>query len=181
VIRTFAAEAVPAALADQVRALHREAFGSDDPHDPLLEPVAVLLIDDDQVVASADLLHATIQHAGSSWRLAGLSAVVTAADRRRAGHGEAVVRAAFAHACASGVDLVLFSCDASLVAFYERCGARVLAGSVIVGGTRDDPLRTDTLDKTVLARACSPSAEARIGELEGVEIELHPGAIDRLW
>jgi GNAT superfamily N-acetyltransferase len=165
----------------QVARLHVAAFGSLDAHDPALRPETFVLIEDDVVVAAADVLSKTVEHANAMWDASGLSAVVTDPGRRRAGHGEAVSRAAIAWAESRGADLVIFSCDTPLRGFYERCGCRVLLSTVLIGGTPDDPLRTDEFDKVVLARFFTARAVAASGVFEDCEVALYPGTVDRLW
>jgi hypothetical protein len=80
-----------------------------------------------------------------------------------------------------GADLALFTCDADLAGFYTGCGFVVLDGATVVGGTPQDPLRSDTLGKVTLARFYSDRARASAAAFEHCDIELYPGTVDRLW
>lgn len=183
----FAEDAVPIALRRQVLALQDEAWPPTDGspstglvHDPALDPWSLLLVCGDEVVAACDVLSATLRHAGRSWRASGLSTVVTAPAARRQGHALRLVRAAIDAAFDRGAEIALFTCDPPLAGLYVRAGCRVLDGAVLIGGTRDDPLRSDSLGKTVLARF-PPAHAAAATAFEHCEIALHPGPIDRLW
>jgi aminoglycoside 2'-N-acetyltransferase I len=156
-------------------------------HDPLLSPVAVLILESDaspegeHVVATLDILSKTIQHAGQTYLSSGLSAVVTDRSRRRDGIGTTLVTSAREHIRATAADLTVFSCEEALISFYTRCGFDVLPGTVLIGGTPSDPLRTDDLGKTVLADLISPLAIAHAHNFVDTQIALFPGVIDKLW
>lgn len=156
-------------------------------HDPLLSPVAVLILESDaspegeHVVASLDILTKTIEHAGQTYMASGLSAVVTDPARRGGGLGTALVIYARDHIRTTAADLTLFSCDSALVSFYERCDFDVLPSTVLMGGTPTDPLNTDDLDKTVLVDLISTRAIANAADFVDTRIALYPGLIDKLW
>lgn len=89
------AELPDAALA-AVRALCDAAFGADfadSDWDHALGGVHALRYADDQLVAHAALVARRFLHGGRSLRVGYLEAVAVAPDRRRRGHGAAVVRA----------------------------------------------------------------------------------------
>ncbi|WP_330296160.1 GNAT family N-acetyltransferase [Streptomyces sp. NBC_00503] len=198
-IAVHEARALPAGLAAQVAALEAQAWpGSAPGHDPALRPKSVLLLaQDGSVLASLALLYKPVRLAdGRTYRAAGLSGVVTRADVRGRGHGARLVAAARAELAADpAVDLALFSCDRDLVPFYGAAGFEVLPGTVLVGGTPQDPLATDApgFAKTVLAAFfAGAGAGAGAGDDEGrtdqvrtaftgIRVPLHPGTIDRLW
>jgi GNAT superfamily N-acetyltransferase len=174
---------VPADLRLQVIALQDEVWPSGRPgepgprHDPALQPLSMLLVDDGHVIAALDVLSKEIVHRGRSYAASGLSAVITARAHRARGCGRRLVEAARHEIGASGADLGIFSCDRPLRRFYERAGWKALDGAVLVGGTPDDPLPSDRFDKVVMA--CFFSAPERC--FAGCRIELFPGEIDRLW
>ncbi|MFF3210787.1 GNAT family N-acetyltransferase [Streptomyces sp. NPDC002886] len=195
-------EVLPSGLAEQVAGLEARAWpGSSPGHDPALAPRAVLLLDaDGRVAACLALLHKPVRLAdGRTYRAAGLSGVVTRADVRGRGYGGRLVAAARAGLAADpAVDLALFSCDPELVPFYEAAGFEVLPGTVLVGGTPEEPLATDApgLGKTVLgaffARGAGGTGAASAADDEGradqvraaftgIRVPLYPGTIDKLW
>ena len=156
-IATFPERETPAALRAQALALQAKAWpppAADDAgasgtvdgdadgdwHDPALEPMAMLLLDDgDTVLASLDVLSKAITHGGRVYRARGLSRVVTDPAYRGRGHGRRLVAHARAEIRSSGADLGLFTCDRDLQGFYERAGWQLVPGAVLVGGTPDDP------------------------------------------
>ena len=189
-VESFPELETPPALRRQVLDLHRQAWPADavpavgEPiHDPALEPVSMLLVDGETVLAALAVLVKDVGHAGATFRAAGLSTVVTRADVRGSGHGRRLVIAARESMPERGIDLGLFTCDRELAGFYERSGWDVLAGAVLIGGTPDDPFPSDRpgFDKVTLAAFFSPAAQANRAAFEHARIELYPGRIDKLW
>jgi aminoglycoside 2'-N-acetyltransferase I len=187
-IRVAAEAELPVELLGQVRALEEQAWPRASPevahgHDPELHPVSVVLLDGEWVVASLSVLSKDLEHAGQRYLASGLSAVVVDERRRGQGLGRQLVSAARAYLAGSGVDLAIFTCDRPLQAFYESAGFIALAGSVIVGGTSDQPFASDHagFDKVTMAAFFSAVAVRGSSAFSGARIELYPGLRDRLW
>jgi aminoglycoside 2'-N-acetyltransferase I len=191
-IVSYPEAATPPELRVQVLALQREAWppegsaahsGTALTHDPSLNPLSMLLVDDDTVVAALDVLTKELVHAGRRYLAGGLSTVVTRRDARGRGHGHRLVMAAREAMAASGLDLGLFTCDRPLQAFYERAGWLLLPRAVIVGGTRGSPFPSDQpgFDKVTLGAFFSARARSHQLSFHDSRIELYPGEIDKLW
>lgn len=189
-IVTYPEADTPAELRAQVVALQEQAWPSDTPpdpsaptHDPRLRPQSVLLVDDERVVAALDILRVRITHAGASYAAAGLSTVVTDKALRGNGYGLQLARAAHRLIAEAGDDVGLFTCDRELAGFYQAAGWRLLPGTVLIGGTRDDPFPSDGpgFDKVTLADFFTEHGRAGAAAFEQARIELYPGTIDRLW
>ena len=181
---------LPERLRVQVARLERDAWPDDTPapltshfHDRALEPVLLLLVEGGRVLASLAILHKELRHAGKTFAAAGLSAVTTRTDLRGRGLGHRLVTAARERLAGSAVDLGIFTCDRPLKGFYERAGWQHLAGTVLVGGTPAEPFRSDRpgFDKVTMAAFFSDRARAHRHEFVATDVELYPGAIDRLW
>ena len=178
---------VPPELRLQQVSLQEQAWPSGRPpelapwHDPALQPVSVLLVENGSVLAALDILSKDIVHRGQPYSASGLSAVVTDRRRRGQGHGRKLVEAARGMIQASGCDLGIFTCDRELQGFYQRAGWQPLPGTVLVGGTPREPLPSDQLDKVTMGLLVSPRARAHAEELIGGRVELYPGRIDKLW
>ncbi|HEY3614466.1 MAG TPA: GNAT family N-acetyltransferase [Gaiellales bacterium] len=178
---------LPPALRDQVRALHRQAWPPSGParegpaHDPALRPLSLTLVADGRVLAALDILSKQLEHAGERFAASGLSTVVTDEELRGRGYGRRLVIAARATIAASGADLGIFTCDRPLGAFYEAAGWAILPGTVLVGGTPEEPFPSDQWDKVTLASFFGVRAQAAAPAFAGARIGLYPGSIDRLW
>ncbi len=158
-----------------------EPSGTHPWHDPELQPVSVLLLDDERVVAALDVLTKEVRPGGRCLVASGLSTVVTDAALRGRGYGHAIVSAGRELIRSRGDDLGLFTSDRTLQGFYERAGWQLLAGTVLVGGTPDDPFPSDDLDKVALGAFFTQPARAAVDDIVGCRVELFPGSIDRLW
>jgi GNAT superfamily N-acetyltransferase len=186
---TFPEAEVPVELRGQMLALQDQAWPAVETiggpwHDPALAPVSALLVrDDGKVLAALDVLSKEVEHAGDRWSASGLAAVVTDEAERGHGYGGRLVAEARRSIAASCVDIGLFTCDAPLLGFYERAGWEHLPGTVLIGGTPDDPFPSDGdgFDKATLGGFFSGRAQAQREAFFGVRIELYPGSIDRLW
>ncbi len=177
---------LPAGPARQVAELEDAAWpGAAPGHDPALAPRALLLLAaDDTVAASLALLFKEIRLAGRTYRAAGLSSVVTRPELRGRGLGGRLVAAARAELAADpAVDLALFSCDRPLAPFYAAAGFPVLPGTVLVGGTPEEPLATDApgFDKVVVAAFFTDEPGTDRAAFTGARVPLYPGNTDRLW
>ncbi|MDH6708770.1 aminoglycoside 2'-N-acetyltransferase I [Kitasatospora sp. MAA19] len=191
-IVSFPEEATPFELRAQVRELQEQAWPSppgsvappDAPtHDPALRPLSMLLVADGAVLAALDILSKELVHAGARFAAGGLSAVVTRREARGRGHGRHLVAAAREEMIARQLDVGLFTCDSPLQAFYGSTGWRVLSGTVLIGGTPQDPFPSDQpgFDKVTMADFFSPEGRRAEASFRDSRIELYPGEIDRLW
>jgi aminoglycoside 2'-N-acetyltransferase I len=186
-VLSFPQHAVPPALRVQVVALQDQAWPRSagefsNGHDPALRPVTMLLVDDHEVVlASLAILSKEFLHDGQRYAASGLSAVVTDQSQRNRGYGHRLVTAAREQIAASGADLGIFTCDRTLARFYRRAGWHILPGTVLIGGTPDNPFPSDRLDKVVLADLFTDHARDHAASFSHARIELYPGEIDRLW
>ncbi len=171
-------------------ALQQQAWPSDQPldaahptHDPQLQPVTVILEVEGHVVSALDLLHKDLVHAGHDFSVVGLSTVVTDQNSRGNGFGLALVSAARGMVAASGTDLGLFTCDRELQGFYEHAGWQHLPGTVLIGGTEQDPFPSDQpgFDKVTMADFFTDHARRHRAIFRHARIALFPGDLDRLW
>jgi len=175
-------ELPPVLRAEQLR-LHRQAWpdGGEEPHDPALRPLTMLLVENENALATLDVLSKDLDHRGHRYRAAGLSAVVTDRAVRGHGHGGRLVAAAREAMAEAAFDLGLFTCDPPLAGFYQRAGWQPLPGTVLVGGTRANPLPSDALGKVTFGALFTEHARRHAVDFAGARIELYPGEIDRLW
>ncbi|HEX9299628.1 MAG TPA: GNAT family N-acetyltransferase, partial [Actinomycetota bacterium] len=179
---------VPHELRLQMVMLQDQAWPSDCPpdttpwHDQSLNPLSVLLLDDDDGVVSAlDILSKQIAHRGKAYSASGISAMVTDQGLRGHGYGRMLATAAREMMGSSGADLGIFTCDAHLQQFYEAAGWQHLPGTVLIGGTPADPFPSDQFDKVTLGCFFSAKAKDARAEFVGARIELFSGEIDKLW
>ena len=93
-----------------------------------------IVLDGEHLVSHAEANFRTIEHAGRSFTLGGISAVFTYPAYRGGGFARQVVSAATALLDHSDADLAMLFCGESLRTFYASCGwapadsARILRG-----------------------------------------------------
>lgn len=177
---------VPTRVRNQVQRIEDVAWpafaGRVEPgHDPALDPTTVVLQDGEVVLAALSVLTKDLRHADRGYRASGLSSVVTDPGRRGEGLGRRLVMAARDLVRGRGDDLCLFTCDRELVGFYEGCGFTELPGTVLVGGTPEEPFPSDKVDKATMAAFFSRQAQQHAREFTHARVELYPGLRDRLW
>jgi aminoglycoside 2'-N-acetyltransferase I len=185
---TYREREVPRELRAQMIALQDEAWPSDEPsnlarwHDPSLDPVSLLLVDDDgRVLSTVDILSKDITHRGQTFAASDISAMATDESRRGMGYGRRLAEAAREFMETRRVDLGIFTCDIYLLSFYEGAGWKHLPGTALIGGTPEEPVPSDQFDKVTLARFFSAKAKEAAADFVEARIELYPGEIDKLW
>ncbi|MDP2327521.1 MAG: GNAT family N-acetyltransferase [Dehalococcoidia bacterium] len=141
-------------------------------HDPRTNPVCMLLVEGEQVLAYLAILSTTIEHAGRTYRVSGLSAVSTHPHHLRQGHAARLVTSAREWIEASDADLGVFTCDPPLISLYQACGWAHMPATVVVGGTRAQPFRADTLGKATLMGFFSPAAQAHRSDFDEADVYL---------
>jgi len=134
-----------------------------------------------RVVSSLAILSKEIAHAAARFAVSGLSSVVTDAKHRGRGYGHMLVVAGREAIRAGGADLGIFTCDEPLLAFYQRAGWELLAGSALIGGTPQTPLPSNLFAKVVVAAFFTEHGLLHAESFRGARIEVYPGEIDRLW
>ncbi|HPW56300.1 MAG TPA: GNAT family N-acetyltransferase [Thermoanaerobaculaceae bacterium] len=140
---------LPESLATQARKIQEQAWppapgDAISGPDPGLEPVFMVLLDEDHdVVATLFVLRKRITRAGRGWYAGELSAVATRADLRGQGLGHELVVGAREEMASMGLDLGIFTCDRPLREFHQRAGWEELPGTVLVGGTPQEPFASD--------------------------------------
>lgn len=77
--------------------------------------------------------------------------MVTGERWRGKGYGRALARASLTMMQERGADIGIFTCDRHLQGFYEGAGWEHLPGTVLVGGTPEDPFPSDRFDKVTMA------------------------------
>lgn len=180
-ILTFDQDALPIELKSQVLAILEVAWptGRDIEerlhrplHAPRNAPACMLLVEGGSVLAYLAIPTKTIEHAGVTYRVAGLSSVATHPNRLRHGYGATLVTAARERISGSGADLGIFTCDPPLVPFYEGCGWTQTPATVVVGGTRERPFRADELGKRTMMRFFSSLAQEHRADFADADVYL---------
>lgn len=178
---TYAQENLPAALKHQVitmldrvwpRALPDARSAEHPLHDPNTHPTCMMLMKDGTLVAYTGVPWKMIEHANETYTAYGLSCVMSHPDFRGQGYGRQMVDAATAFIKSNNPDLGIFTCDPPLQPFYEGSGWTIIENSPLIGGTRQKPFPSDTLNKVTMGGFFSPKAIQNQAAFTGVPIHL---------
>jgi GNAT superfamily N-acetyltransferase len=178
-LRTYPNDTLPPELDAQVLALLQAEYPElaagrtqRSLNDPRTNPTLMVLLDGEEVLSYLAIPSKTIQHAGEEYRAYGLSSVITNPAYRRRGYGRRIVTAAHDFIAASDADIGVFTSDPPLVDFYLGCGWSLMAGTWLVGGSREKPFPSNELGKCTYMGFFSEKARAHRADFEGVPIYL---------
>jgi predicted acetyltransferase len=130
-----------------------------------------VVLDGEKLISHAEANFRTVEHAGESFNVGGLSAVFTYPGYRGGGFAKQVVRAATEHLDRSDADLAMLFCGESLRRFYVPLGWEPIDTARIVSGDRTAPVAYDALvmmrfisEKGRAARTAFETNEVYVGE-----------------
>ncbi|SEQ86611.1 GNAT family N-acetyltransferase [Microlunatus flavus] len=161
-VLTYRDDALPDALRWQagafVRATWPEVGGgaARDPYPRGLDPLHVVLVEGDLLLAYAGVVAMRVAHGGQAWRVDGLGRVFTFPGARGAGRGRRVVDAASAAIVHGGADLGALLCEPGLRPFYAGSGWGAVEPGVLIDagdGTPTFAVEGPTMLLPVSARA----------------------------
>lgn len=175
-------EDCPAHLKDQIIAFMRtewpQAFRDGEPAawpgQPSTRPHSLIYADNGVVICHLAIPRMTMLHEGETYEAFGISEVLTNPLYRRQGFGLRLIREAFSYTMSQKADISLFPCHADLVPFYTRGGWERAGGLALIGGTRERPLRSDSLGLATMLHLASPKARHHRESFRsgGVQLEL---------
>ena len=174
-------------LREQLLALENMAWppGPDDTGVFPVEPDTyvtsfVLLSEDNTPLSHVAIRHTVLHHRAISYRVYGISEVVTHPAHRHRGYAARLLRQAAALIQQEGADLCLFTCTPSLVPLYAKNGWPLIPGACLVGGTRENPFRSDSLHLVTVGAFYSARARLHQKEFTHTDICLELGE-NQLW
>ncbi|GLV60925.1 hypothetical protein KDH_77440 [Dictyobacter sp. S3.2.2.5] len=144
------------------------------------QPTSFVLLANRTVVCHVAVPWKTIEHAGEHYHVFGLSEVVTHPSYRHQGLGLRLIGEATNFIEQSGADLSVFTCQPPLVSFYHQGGWEHANHTNLVGGTRAQPFRSDTLGLATMIRFFSSRARRHRSDFLGADIYLELGE-NELW
>ncbi len=150
------------------------------PENPDTQPTSFVLVKDDIVICHVALQWKYIQHAQQTYKVFGLSEVMTHPAYRHQGFGLQLVREASAFIENNEPDIGIFTCQPSLVAFYTQAGWEHMPNTNLIGGTRNKPFRSDSLGLSTMIRFFSEKAQQNRLAFENTDVYLELGE-NMLW
>lgn len=159
----------------QILALERTAWKTEReeesfPSAPETYETSFVLMEHGRAVCHVGIRRSALTHKGQEYQAYGLSEVVTHPDWRKRGLATALIREAAGYIAAQEPDLSIFTCERSRTAFYERGGWREAPGVCLVGGTPEQPFRSDSLGLVTMIRLISPRAQLHGTDFENTDV-----------
>jgi len=185
----FLQEDCPTYLKDQIISLMKnewpQAFEGKNEDEqweicPETKPVSLVLLDDNTVISHVAIPHKNIKHIGQIYKAFGLSEVITNPSYRKQGYGLKLIKEAYKFIEEKDPDLSLFTCQPSLVTFYSQGGWEYSKNTNLIGGTLDQPFRSDTLGLSTMIRLFSDKAKENHFEFKETDVYLELGE-RKLW
>lgn len=150
------------------------------PENPDAHPTSFFLLEDNRVISHVAVPWKYIQHEGETYRVFGLSEVITNPVYRMRGFGLTLVRVATSFIEDNAPDIGIFTCKPSLVSFYTQAGWEYIQHTNLIGGTRDKPFRSDSLGLATMIRFFSGKAQQNRPAFEETDVYLELGE-NMLW
>lgn len=121
-----------------------------------------------------------LSHRGQTYLAYGLSEVVTHPLYQRRGIASEVIRAAAQFIMEEHADISIFTCKDDRVPFYTRGGWTAIKGACFVGGTREKPFRSDSLNLVTMMMFLSQKGKEHQTDFENTDIFFELGE-NQLW
>lgn len=128
------------------------------PEDPALFVCAFVLLVEDTVVSHAAIYQKEVQLAGEHYLAYGIGEVVCDERYRCKGYASMLLQRVYDFINTKQVDLTIFTCAPARVALYTRIGWEWRKDVVLIGGSIEEPFRSDELGLCVLMKLHSPRA-----------------------
>ena len=133
---------------------------------PEFNPVHVVLMDDDFLVAHTEVVSMNWQHVGIDYQAYGISSVFVYPDYRNMGHGLRIVQSATEYILQQpDADIGMFWCAPELRGFYLHTGWEHIEGAVtMLGDTREQAQLHD--EEILFMRYFSPKGQQHRGDFQ---------------
>lgn len=112
---------------------------------PENHPAHIVLIENDRLISHTEILWKLIDHNGVTYKVYGLSGVMTYPEFRGYGYGTQIIAVGTDYIRETDADVGMFHCDSALRPFYERVEWIPMATAITHVGARDNPMVSDEL------------------------------------
>lgn len=150
------------------------------PENPATQPTSFILIEDNIVISHVAVPWKYIKHEDHTYKVFGLSEVMTNPSYRHQGFGLKLVKEATSYISKSDADIGMYTCQPALVSFYTQGGWEHIQNTNLIGGTRDKPFRSDALGLSTMMRFFSDTAQQHRSDFEATDVYLELGE-KMLW
>lgn len=172
-------------IADKLIALENTAWPQDTednvfPSAPDTYFTSFALMEHDIAVCHVGVRKAILYHKAEKYLAYGLSEVVTHPDYQKKGLASQTIKKAAQFIISQQPDISIFTCAEERVAFYTRGGWEAVPGACFVGGTRNKPFRSDSLNLVTMMMFLSPKSKQHREDFENTDIIFELGE-NQLW
>ncbi|QDX93484.1 GNAT family N-acetyltransferase [Brevibacillus laterosporus] len=150
------------------------------PSNPEIHPTSLVLIENHIVISHIAVSWKYIKHQGQTYKVFGLSEVMTNPSYRNQGFGLKLVKEAVSFIEKNDPDIGIFTCKPPLVYFYNQGGWEHIKNTNLIGGTRNKPFRSDSLGLSTMIRFFSNKAQQNRPAFEETDVYLELGE-KMLW
>ncbi len=107
--------------------------------------ISIMLVEQDILICHTQVVWKTLEHDGETYKVYGLSGVLTYPAFRKQGYGKRIVERGTAYIDAADADIAMFHCDPSLKEFYAGCGWIPMETAITYVGQKDHPTVSEEL------------------------------------
>lgn len=137
-------------------------------------------LDENKAICHVGIRKSFFFHKGQKYTAYGLSEVVTHPCYQKQGLASKAIKQAAQFIVDQCPDISIFTCDKSKVPFYARGGWEEIKGACFVGGTKDNPFRSDDLNLVTMIMFISPNSKLHKADFENADIIVELGE-NQLW
>jgi len=166
-------------LRKQIIALQSTAWpptlGDEDkpwPGNPEIHISSFVLVDNDIAVSHVAIMGKNITHKDHTYKAFGLGEVVTHPSCQKRGFGLQLINMAGTFIENNEPDISIFTCKPSLIYFYAKGGWEYMKNTCLVGGTHDNPFRSDSLGLATMMHFYSDKAKEHRQDFENSDVYL---------
>lgn len=148
--RIYSSAELPPLLERQVNDFVRLVWSRPIESDPVADrdwlsrdPINIIIADGDTLISNVTVLTFSIEHAGESYRVCGVSGVMTYPEYRKFGYGSQAVAAANKYIESKRADFGMLMTGPDLHKFYKNNGWVVIPNITLLVGDKDHPHEDD--------------------------------------
>lgn len=153
-----------------------EAF----PSAPNTHVTSFVVLENNMAICHVGVRKSVLLHKGKKYLAYGLSEVVTHPDYQNQGLASRTIKSAAQFILSQKPDISIFTCAQDKVHFYTQCGWKAIAGACFVGGTKQTPFRSDSLNLVTMMMFISPKGKQNKSDFEYTDIIFELGE-NQLW
>jgi len=139
-----------------------------------------VLLENNLAICHVGIRNCILHHRGVEYLAYGLSEVVTHPDYQNNGFASQLIKNALQYIISLQADISIFTCAKERTAFYARGGWEIMPTTCFVGGTRQNPFRSDALNLVTMAKFISPKCKQHRADFENTDIVFELGE-NQLW